>query len=147
MLNVHFKVVSSGCTLFPLQTNLTLEPLSATTVLRSVRITGPILACVEGNAEQLTIQTPLKKNSRKIDKIGDSLKRNSVKHRRSPIREETNTGNLAMKKPVVSALDRVPVFGVLYGYPVILSSTTFTCMRSTSHESFLLQEHFLVGLV
>lgn len=51
-----------------------------------------------------------------------------------------------MKKPVVSALDRVPVFGV-YGYPVILSSTTFTCMRSTSHESFLLQEHFLVGLM
>ena len=86
------KVVSSGCTLFPLQTNLTLEPLSATTVLRSVRITWPILACVEGNAEQLTVQTPLK-NSRKMDKIGDSLKRNSVKHRRSPIREETNTGN------------------------------------------------------
>ena len=52
-----------------------------------------------------------------------------------------------MKKPVVSALVRVPVFGVLYGYPVILSSTTFTCMRSISHESFLLQEHFLVGLV
>ena len=92
MLNVHFKVVSSGCTLFPLQTNLTLEPLSATTVLRSVRITWPILACVEGNAEQLTVQTPLK-NSRKMDKIGDSLKRNSVKHRRNPIREETNTGN------------------------------------------------------
>ena len=93
MLNVHFKVVSSGCTLFPLQTNLTLEPLSATTVLWSIRITGPVLASVEGNAEPLTIQTPLKKNSRKIDKIGDSLKRNSVKHRRSPIREETNTGN------------------------------------------------------
>ena len=52
-----------------------------------------------------------------------------------------------MKKPVVSALDRVPVFGVLYGCPVIMSSTTFTCMRSTSHEFFLLQEHFLVGLV
>ena len=86
-------MVSSGCTLFPLQTNLTLEPLSATTELRSVRITLPILACVEGNAEQLTIQTPPKKNSRKIDKIGDSLKRNAVKHRRSPIREETNTGN------------------------------------------------------
>ena len=145
MLNVYFKVVSSGSTVLPLQTNLT--PLSATTVLWSVHITVPVLACVEGNAEQLTIQTPLKKNSRKRDKIGDSLKRNSVKHRRSPIREETNTGNLAMKKPVVSALDRVPVFGVLYGYPVILSSTTFTCMRSTSHESFSLQEHFLVGLV
>ena len=52
-----------------------------------------------------------------------------------------------MKKPVVSALDRVPVFGVLSGYPVIWSSTTFRWMRSTSHESFLLQEHFLVGLV
>ena len=143
MLNVYFKVVSSGSTVLPLQTNLT--PLSATTVLWSVHITGPILACVEWNAEQLTIQTPLKKTQGK--EIGDTLKRNSVKHRRSPIREETNTGNLAMKKPVVSALDRVPVFGVLYGYPVILSSTTFTCMRSTSHESFLLQEHFLVGLV
>ena len=91
MLNVHFKVVSSGSTVLPLQTNLT--PLSATTVLWSVRITGPLLACVEGNAEQLTIQTPLKENSRKRDKIGDSLKRNSVKHRRSPFREETNTGN------------------------------------------------------
>ena len=61
MLNVHFKVVSSGSTVLPLQTNLT--PLSATTVLWSVRITGPILACVEGNAEQLTIQTPLKKKT------------------------------------------------------------------------------------
>lgn len=37
-----------------------------------------------------------------------------------------------MKKPVVSAFDRVPVFGVLYGYPVIMSSTTFTRMHSTS---------------
>ena len=52
-----------------------------------------------------------------------------------------------MKKPVVSALDRVLVFGVLYGYPVIMSSTTFTCMRSTSHESFLLQEHGWVGVI
>ena len=59
MLNVYFKVVSSGSTVLPLQTNLT--PLSATTVLWSVHITVPVLACVEGNAEQLTIQTPLKK--------------------------------------------------------------------------------------
>ena len=52
-----------------------------------------------------------------------------------------------MKKPVVSALDRVPVFGVLYGYPVILSSTTFTCMRSTSHESFLFNTGTFFGWV
>ena len=67
MLNVYFKVVSSGSTVLPLQTNLT--PLSATTVLWSVHITGPILACVEWNAEQLTIQTPLKKTQGKEIKL------------------------------------------------------------------------------
>ena len=50
MLNFHIKSVSSGCTLLPLQTNLTSEPLTAVTVLLSECITGEVLASVERNS-------------------------------------------------------------------------------------------------
>ena len=50
MLKVQYKVVSSGVTLSPLQTNLTSEPLTAVTVLLSEYITGKVLASVERNS-------------------------------------------------------------------------------------------------
>ena len=50
LLNVHLKKLSSGCTLLPLQTNLTSEPLTAVTVLLSENITGKVLASVERNS-------------------------------------------------------------------------------------------------
>ena len=50
MLNFHSKVESSFCTLLPLQTNVTSEPLTAATVLLSESITGVVLASVERNS-------------------------------------------------------------------------------------------------
>ena len=49
VLNFHIKWVSSGCTLLPLQTNVTSEPLTAVTVLLSECIFGKVLASVERN--------------------------------------------------------------------------------------------------
>ena len=47
LLNFHIKWVSSCCTLLPLQTNVTSEPLTAVTVLLSEYIiTGKVLASV-----------------------------------------------------------------------------------------------------